>query len=256
MHIDFIREARKAEDDSLKKYIQVLRPTPGKQTRKLEGDLSQKSHIHSQKKVLDRRFNVISQRIKSFSSVNEDFGGKHIKFVSSSSEDESGDDISSGDDKRDENDLSSQCKISSQNRKSYDRVTSCPYPSATEEITRLGLKVEMDDHSLPADESKRSSGKKRKCVNQGANVCLPQKLPKTGKVELNKVGRDLLLPENYKKNDHVNLEKVGDLLLTDDTVEMFITTWKEACQELSVSQVCVFSLGMSFPISWYFTMSW
>nr|DAD23986.1 TPA_asm: hypothetical protein HUJ06_025449 [Nelumbo nucifera] len=238
MHISFIREARKAEDNALKKSIQAMKPMLHEQSSKGEGQFLQKSSILSQKKVLDRRFNSISQRIKSFSSAYEDFGAKHIKFISSSSDDESGDDSSSEDDDTDENDLNIQGKALSQNKKSYDKcVSSCPYPSATEEMTRLGLKSNVDGHASLTDESRKLTRKKRKFGNQSGNGSLPQKQPKRGKVELNEAESNLLLRENYGRKEDTNQDKVGDLRLGDDSMEMFITTWKEACQELTVAQV-------------------
>ncbi|XP_042515046.1 protein NO VEIN [Macadamia integrifolia] len=233
MYISFIREARKAEDVTLEKCIKELKSTPGKQIRKIKVDLPQNSVTLSQKKVFDRRFNAMTQRMKSFSSVNKDFHGKHVRFVSSSSEHENDDDTCTEDDE-DENDLSNQSTIS-RSRKCYDqRTSSCPYPSATEEMTRLGLKTEMDGESFAADESKRSAGRKRK---KHVSDPLPQKSPKRGKAKLDESELDFPIQESCSKKDLVIENKVDNHLLPDDAVRMFITTWKEACRELSVSQV-------------------
>ncbi|XP_043719749.1 protein NO VEIN isoform X2 [Telopea speciosissima] len=233
MHIISIREARKAEDATLTKFNKELKSTAGNQIRKVKVDIPQISVTHSQKKDFDKRFNAITQRMKSFSSVNKDFRGKHITFVSSSSEHESDDDNSTEDDE-DENNLSNQSSISRSGQCNDQRASRCPYPSATEEMTRLGLKAEMDGESFAADESKKSAGRKRK---QNVSNSLPQKPPKRGKAKLDESELELPIQESSSKKDLVIEDKVDNHLLPDDAVRMFITTWKEACRELSVSQV-------------------
>ena len=75
------------------------------------------------------RATSISQRIESISSAQKDYCGKHIRFVSSSSnDDENGDDPNNA-------------KSPSQNVASSDQVTSCLYPAKIEEMTWLRFVV-------------------------------------------------------------------------------------------------------------------
>ena len=75
------------------------------------------------------RATSISQHIESISSAQKDYHGKHIRFVSSSSnDDENGDD-------------SKNANLPSQNIASSDRVTSCRYPVEIEEMVWLRFVV-------------------------------------------------------------------------------------------------------------------
>ncbi|KAL6008258.1 hypothetical protein ACLOJK_033764 [Asimina triloba] len=198
LHITYIKEARQAENTALKKYLQGIKPMPDKQTRK--DDMQSLTHcdILSQKQKLDRRFDAISERFKSFSSGHERFRGKHIRFVSSSSEDESEDD---------EDEDSNIINSGGQNRNSShnisttgQRVSSCPYPSAAEEMIRLGLAAELDNHespgrgSLNCSENEKSLGKKRKCEKQSDKDSSLHKHPKRGSL----AKKDELLPQILK----------------------------------------------------------
>ncbi|KAJ4955822.1 hypothetical protein NE237_012605 [Protea cynaroides] len=250
MYLFSIREAKKAEAATIGNCVKMLQATVNKKIRSRK-----KVHspaIVSQKEVFDQQFKVISKRMKSrfkaisrrmksfssinkesFSSINKDFRGKHIILVSSSSDHDSDDDISSEDDEG-ENDLSNQSTIS-RSRQCHDQLTnSCPYPSASEEMARLGLKTEVGGESFGADDNKRSAERKRK---KHVSDSLPQKSPKRGKTMLDESDLDLPIQESCSKKDLVIKNKIDDHLLPDDEVRMFITTWKEACRELSVSQV-------------------
>ncbi|OVA05273.1 protein of unknown function DUF3883 [Macleaya cordata] len=265
LHITSIQDSRKAEESTLKNYVQGLEQKSSKQSRKGEEEFSKPPSIFSQKKVLDKRFTTIAQRIKSFSPIHADFGGKHIRFLSSSSEDEN-DDNDADNEVEGNNDkvLSSHCKISSQDRQSSDkRVTSCPYPSAAEEMTRLGLKVEMDESSpasgtLRFDASKKSSGKKRKKRYWNQSTEAPSsKFPKRYKAELSAVDGNLLQENDNKQShdskiqsgDNSSADEIADLSLTEDMMDTFITTWKDTCRVHSVTEVlrkklkAMFSLG-------------
>ncbi|XP_058085497.1 protein NO VEIN isoform X2 [Magnolia sinica] len=295
LHITCIREARKAENATLQNYIQASKLAADKQTKKNEQELLPRRGILSQKHVLDRRFSAISARVRSFSSGCENLSGKHIRFVSSSSEDESDDDVDSEDGNSNGNDSNGQHWNSSQNRKSSgQRVNSCPYPSAAEEMVRLGLTAEMDDHASPArgdlkcNEGKNPSGKKRKCEKQSGKLRSLHKYQKMDMVGMDHLrSKDEFLPGSCKikkkhedskeehglqslhllarehevhgkpgkklhgpnisasiEDDsqsqgaaHDDQEKLGDLILTSDTMEKFITTWKETCREYPVVEV-------------------
>lgn len=55
-----------------------------------------------------------------------------------------GDDVESSEDE-DETCLTGQSKNSSQKIKSYDRVSTCPYPYVNEEKTRIGITIEKEE---------------------------------------------------------------------------------------------------------------
>ncbi|KAI3666850.1 hypothetical protein L6452_41888 [Arctium lappa] len=123
MHIALIRQARPLENATLKKY-------------RLAADKHKKRPLFmSQKKQVDENFGNISECIKSFSSGHN----KHIRFISSSSGEDDDEDAIESDDNEDGTCLSSYSKNSSQSMKSSNRFSSCPYPFASEEMTRLGI---------------------------------------------------------------------------------------------------------------------
>ncbi|KAJ0093916.1 hypothetical protein Patl1_26033 [Pistacia atlantica] len=223
MHINFIREARRSEDVILKKYWEGSQPDHKRRKRRIFS-----SH---RKKQLDERFSAICERVKSFSSVHEDFG-KHIRFVSSGSEDEDSDDCSN----EGNNDVGCHFMPSSRVNSS-DQVGSCPYPSATEEIARLGLKGEMNHRifavgsSSRQDENIGSLSKKRKFGNQIGPMSAPAKLLKKKKVK-----QGALPVENDDDTKDVKVDE-AEISLSEDCMRMFITTWKEACRDYSVTEV-------------------
>ncbi|GFY81619.1 histidine kinase-, DNA gyrase B-, and HSP90-like ATPase family protein [Actinidia rufa] len=194
MHLSHIRQAKRSENSALK-ILDELRQKSDKRSKK-------RPLFTPQKKQLDDHFRSISQRVKSFSSLHGDFGGKHIKFGSSCSEDEDSDDYELVGNKNDV-DAKIECKLLSRNNNSCDRVSSCPYPSAAEEMSRLGLKGELDVNASVA-----SGG---------------------GSYNEN------LLTEDERK-EFIALSEAG-LLLPKSSMRMFVTTWKEACRENNVAEV-------------------
>lgn len=230
MHISAIWRAKNSENGILKKHKVTVKPKHDKECRK-------RALSSSQKKILDERFSAISERVENFSSVNEDFCGKHIRFGSLSSEDEQSDDCIYEDD----NDSASGSHInfSALSIKSSDRVSSCPYPSAAEEMKRLGLKDENCSAPSPAIGIQRrhyqSSGsvrKKRKYENLNCTTSAPPKLQKKDAV---KVG---VLPiENGHETKEFNYISGADFSVANDSLRMFVSTWKEVCQEHTVTEV-------------------
>ncbi|CAK9136537.1 unnamed protein product [Ilex paraguariensis] len=226
MHIALIKQARQSGNTVLQKCLEGLKTKPGKNRRK-------RPLFSSQKKQLDDHFSNVSERIKSFSSENEDFCGKHIKFISSSSDDD--DDSAHYENEDGTKDVQSDCKPLSQNINSSDQVSGCPYPSAAEEIMRLGLKSEMNGNSssvsgsLKNTESNGPSKRKRKSENISCTISAPHKLPKRDKVESD-------LSVDGKKMGRSNLNE-ADYILSNDSMRMFITTWKEACLENNVAEI-------------------
>ncbi|XP_047264039.1 uncharacterized protein LOC107865622 [Capsicum annuum] len=168
MHITFIQQARQFETSAMNKYMhtekkessKIIRKHPilSAQKKQLDKNFisassnsedassdddqdeteniksSEEPHIcmpfglKAEVEELDQNFISISERITSFSSANGKFCGKHIRFISSDSEDASSD----GD----------QDKTG--NIKSSERPSTCPYPSASEEMARLGLETEVN----------------------------------------------------------------------------------------------------------------
>lgn len=224
MHINFIREARRSQDVTLKKFLKELQPDHKRRKRPI--------YSSEKKKLLDERFSAICERVKFFSSINEDFGAKHIRFVSSSSEDEDSDDCTY----ECNNDLSNNVQLSSEIKRS-DRVSSCPYPSVTEEMKRLGLKGEINHQLTPVENSSRqdeyigSSKKKRKIENSGCTSSATAKL-----LRRNKAKRRALPIENSDQNQDDELNEAV-ISLSNQSMRMFITTWKEACKNHTMSEV-------------------
>jgi hypothetical protein len=237
MHISAIRNARNLESGTLQKSIERLKRESDKKYRK-------RPLFSSQKKQLDERFSTISQRIESFSSEKKDFCGKHTRFVSSSSDDENSDDCTSEEERIDS---ATGINLPSQNVKSSDRVSNCPYPSEIEEMTRLGLKAEMQGHPSPANGSPRynlmsgSSKKRRKSENLSSTMSASSGSSKKKRKSENLVELDVHPVDNSNETGVVKYMNGADLaVVSDDARRMFITTWKEACQENTVSEVCSF----------------
>lgn len=210
LHLAYLRDAKKAENFALSSFT---KENTLSSKREIEGrQPTQPPNLFSEKKVLDRRFGFISKRIKSFSSACDVFEGKHIKFDSSGEDDS-------------ESDSKSRCQSSPRaDCLSQQRVSSCPYPSTTEEIKRLGLKTETDvKTSYPSktkhDKSKKFSGRKRKYEAQNLN------------------GHSLcpLLQEDLERNE--TEKKKYDITLNIGMMQEFVTRWKEACRKHTVVEV-------------------
>lgn len=217
MHITHIRKAKRSETTVLDKCLEGVSRKAIKKNKK-------RPLFSSQKKQLDQHFNAIAKRVDSFSSTF----GKHIRFTSSSEED--GSDNCDGEDDKNQNDEHSRRKFSSRSVNSSDRVSRCPYPSATEEMNRLGLRSETDpspssaSDGLTCNEPIRPFKRNRKSENISGNAHGPYKVPdfSTG---------------CEKKGDSSKKNKV-DYSLPDESVRMFLMTWKEASREKSVAEVC------------------
>ncbi|KAM7485828.1 hypothetical protein LguiA_001837 [Lonicera macranthoides] len=144
---------------------------------------------------------------------------------------EDGSDNCDHDDDKIQNDAQSCSKFSSQGIDSSDRVSSCPYPSATEERTRLGLTHETDPSpscpcgSLICNEPIQPFKGEGTSENVSGNACVPCNVSKRSGVEPD---FSSVRKEKGQKNK---------LSLPDESVRMFCMTWKEACQESSVAEV-------------------
>ena len=228
----------------LGKHKEVVQPEKKKRNKR--------PLFSSLKKELDERFDSISQRVESFSSVEKRFRGKHIKFMSSSSEDEPSDDSSYEDDSDDVED-----RISPQAANTADRASGCPYPSATEEMTRLGLKSDTKVHPSSASGSQKhpkTSGavkRKRNPEESGTNsLPIPSKLRK-----INNEGLDILSAKDANRTkedssivkDDLTSTKRDEFFLTNDSLRLFVAIWKERCQGVCVGKVC----SKPFPLITY-----
>ncbi|XP_027348428.1 uncharacterized protein LOC113859987 [Abrus precatorius] len=223
MYISAIREARNLEQSTLEKCLKTL---------KMKNEKFRKCPIsYSQKKQLDERFNAITQRVESFSPVKKSFCGQHIRFISSSSEDEDSD--NSTDDENNNIVMGSWSNPSSQFAKSSERVSSCPYPSATEEMARLGVRGDMQGNSLRnlKKEFNEPPRKKRKSENVTSTKSAPSKLLKKNKFQV------VAAPKENGNTSKVSINMCEDLSITNESLQMFVTTWKEACSEYKVDEV-------------------
>lgn len=242
MHITFIREARKSEHETLKKCHGSLKQISDKK-------ISEQPIRSSQKKKLDERFSDISQRVKSFASTHNDFGNKHIRFVSSCSEEDGSDDHEHEGSEEDIGGCNNG-KFSSPNAKTCDRVSRCPYPSAIEEMTRLGLKGETAVNPSTSGNSVRSENpgpfkRKRKSSNLSCTISEYLKLPKRNKLE---PGSPSICNDNEKKEPN-NLPE-AEFFLPHDSMRMFISTWKEECREHTIGEVCSCSYPQVYFSDW------
>ncbi|KAJ8547079.1 hypothetical protein K7X08_010665 [Anisodus acutangulus] len=220
MYITFIQEARQFETSTVKKYIRTVKKQSSKNIRN-------RPLLSAEKKQLDEHFNAMCERVKLFSSAEKEFCGKHTRFLSSS-------EYESSDDDQDE----SAAQSPAGNIKSLDRPTTCPYPSASEEMMRLGLKGE-DDVGLPTangtdrcSKDIRQSKSKRKHDDVQSSMALPKKAPKRDVVtHRNKKGSKISQTWN-EESDGSNVSSHGD-----DSIKSFVNTWKEACRSNSVDEV-------------------
>ncbi|XP_026387919.1 uncharacterized protein LOC113283008 [Papaver somniferum] len=248
LHITSIQGSKRAEESTLMDYVQILEQKSNLQNSKAEAVIAKAPCIHSQKKELDKRFSTIAQRIKSFSPIQADLDGKHIRFLSSDSEAES--DENDADDEvgnKDEKSLTGNHGVSSQDRQSSGkRATTCPYPSASEEMTRLGLKIELDEPSPASGTSKcntnkKSMGKKRKGRYFNSGSTPPSSnFSKRSKLNLEGVDGNMFLQNDAKTeliNNSGSEDVNSDLMLNEKMMDTFITTWKDACQMHSVAEV-------------------
>lgn len=202
--------------------------------RKNDGKSSKKRPLFSaQKKEMNEHFNLFSQRLESFYSESTQFCGKHIRFLSSSSEDDDSE-ANQYEDNQDEKNGDGNCDLSLPNDRS-EHISSCPYPSATEERRRLGLQSEVESTSYTPGgdvrcdmDNKRSRGK-RKYENLSSSTLLPRNLRRKKKFDAD-----------------AKLKGSGDQSLMGhsfsiESLRTFMTTWKEACRDTDVDEVTFLS---------------
>ncbi|KAJ8760099.1 hypothetical protein K2173_010955 [Erythroxylum novogranatense] len=212
LYVSLIQEAKKSHDAFLKKY------------------LGKKSDATKKRKNLEERFYAIRECVDSGSPPVKSFCGKHIRFLSSSSEEEASDDSPSESKMRSNDNVSRSNCISH----SSDRVSSCPYPSEAEELSRLGLDGEVEigsQYSSASGSSKHKKNirpltKKRKFKDENCNAPSPSK---TCKIDGGKL--------KVCVNNTEEFFDTQDLLLPNNTMMSFITTWKHACTHHTPAEV-------------------
>ncbi|KNA20999.1 hypothetical protein SOVF_047330 isoform B [Spinacia oleracea] len=181
LHIGFLHKARNAQNHVLGKCMEAVKEKRDKPRKK-------RPLFSLQKEELDNRFSAISERVTSFASVNKEFRVQHIRFVSSSS-DEDEDMTDSSDSEKVGNDSlkSNQSQSSSVKRKNGDR----------------GLKSNQKSE-LPKKKRKLKTRSHGKAVEQGS----------------------FLLSRSTELEEEINSNNAD----ANDSIRMFITTWKEACR--------------------------
>ncbi|KAG0462014.1 hypothetical protein HPP92_020490 [Vanilla planifolia] len=223
-HVHLIREAVKAENTVIREKLNEVKSCRGK-TNVLEKKRKQRPlFISEEKQNLDNRFNYISKCFKSLASKFTDSGGNHVYFNSSdegNATQEEDDDNSDGEDSASNN----KYQNISHDKGYFPHVNSCPYPSKTEELMRLGLNTGKVDKAVPTttlavDSENRKPIRKKRKSESTSTVSLSSKYQK--KVE---------------KFDLDAKQQLGDLTLSNGDIEKFVTTWKAACQKLSVTEV-------------------
>lgn len=211
LHISFLRQARQTEVSAVK----LLGNKSGSGHSNQEKYSSKNINFHTHKQALDKRFNSLTNRIKQLPGIN-----KHIHF--DSTDDETEGDTSSEDDKFYDNESKNGRPVL--DKKDVDpRVNSCPYPSKTEEMERLGLISETNKKPALESSKARGSGKK-------GNLREKRKFEENGTPS-----SSCKQPKKQKKlQKH---EASPNCFLSIGKLENFITTWKETCREHPVQQV-------------------
>lgn len=212
LYVNLLKQAKQSEDTVVEKCYEKMRTISSKRSKK-------RPLFSAEKKQMDENFISISERIKSLTSGTTQFCGKHTRFMSSSSED----DDSESSEYEDNQDQKNTGNNSSLPDGRSERFSSCPYPSATEEIRRLGLRSELGSPGTPdggvqCNADKEHSRKKRRYENTSSSNPLPRKLSKKDKCTA-----DL-------KHKGSGDEGTGGNSLTIESLKVFVTTWKDACR--------------------------
>lgn len=189
---------------------------------------------------LDENFISMSERITSFSSANGEFCGKHTRFISSDSEDPN------SDGNQDE----------TGNIKKSERPSICPYPSTSEEVMLLGLEYSKDIRQSEStfltllDKIKREikqSKRKRKLDDIQSPMASNKEIVKRKVVQTKPFTR-----RKGTKNSHLgNQDSNGssDFPQGNDSIKMFVNTWKEACRTNDVDEVSIMQFLLFFRSS-------
>lgn len=238
LYANLLKQAKQSEDGVLEKCYEKMRTISSKRSKK-------RPLFSAQKKEMDEKFISISQRIKSLTSnnINTQFCGKHTRFISSSSEDDGSESSEYEDDQKNAGN-SMPLPIGRS-----EHVSSCPYPSATEEIRRLGLKSEFGSVCTPDGSVQRNidnelSRKKRRYENMSSSTPLPRKLSKKDKFTA-----DL-------KHKGTGDDGIGGQSLSIESLKMFVATWKDACRGNNADEVVTYYLHFRHGFGWLIRASY
>ncbi|XP_055813894.1 protein NO VEIN-like isoform X2 [Solanum dulcamara] len=224
LHIGFIKQARRFEISPVNKYLRTVKKESSKKIRK--------TLLPVQKQQFDEHFSTMCKLIKSFSSAEAELCGKHNGVIS-------GSEYENSDDDQDESAAHSQSKFPVGNSKSSDRTTTCPYPSASEEIMRLGLKteVEVSPHTASGSDKKSKdigeSNRKRKHDGVQSSLALPKRYMIQSKLFTRRKKKEKKVDKMWNQDSDVS----NDFSHGDDSIKMFVNTWKEACRTNNVDEV-------------------
>ncbi|URD80461.1 hypothetical protein MUK42_02482, partial [Musa troglodytarum] len=127
------RKAKKAEKATISKHFDEHKHS-APQNRKR--DPSQPPNMRLRKQVLEKRLGLLSKRIQTFSSHDDDSFKKDKGFMCQNQ--------------------------SSHDRDNGKRVSRCPYPSTTEEMVRLGLRPETTKKSTVRSRVTRKGSLKKR----------------------------------------------------------------------------------------------
>ncbi|KAK6161744.1 hypothetical protein DH2020_005125 [Rehmannia glutinosa] len=153
----------------------------------------------------------MTKRLFSFAQKNED------------SEDNEYDDIQEG------KNMGGSCSFSLPNVTS-DHVSRCSYPSAAEEMIRLGLKSKDDcmPYTPIADLSCSANNEHSQRKRKWENTCSSSLPAKPNKRDNS---------NTYQKHMGSSNQKINDYSLINESLRIFVITWKEACQRTATDEV-------------------
>ncbi|XP_010475621.1 PREDICTED: uncharacterized protein LOC104755009 isoform X2 [Camelina sativa] len=146
---------------------------------------------------LHQKYRILSPKKQ---EQDKDYCGKHTSFDSLSSEDD---------------DNAEEINVNS-----YERFSTCPYPSVAEEIKRLG-----------------SSSKKRKAESRIREKSDFHKLLRRDPSELRRGHAKQEIPKLADDSDAKQLFSLSeaDFTQSEGALRLFVSTWKDTCKELSMS---------------------
>ncbi|KFK43145.1 hypothetical protein AALP_AA1G085600 [Arabis alpina] len=181
-------------------FIQDAKRQEGETLKTLLTELHQKYHILSSKKPRQDKSLIVSEHDDLLALHHKDYCGKHTRFNSSSSDDNDDDE--------------------GEYVNSSDHFSSCPYPSIAEGMQRLP-----------------GSNKKRKAESRNREKYNPSEMLRRVP---SKLRRGHVKQETPNLGDGSDAKQVfsvneADFTLSEGALRLFISTWKDACKELSMS---------------------
>ncbi|XP_033128563.1 protein NO VEIN-LIKE [Brassica rapa] len=197
---------------SLRMYVSFIQDAKRQERETLETlltGLHQKHHNVSSKKQLRDKSPTVSEDSDVAALHRKDYCGKHTRYDSSSSDD----------------DDSGDYEVKYVN--SSDHVSSCPYPSVAEEVKKLGR----------SKKKRKAETKKRKAETRSHEKSdLSKQLRRSpSKLRRGHVKQEIPEPADDSDTKQVFSFNEADFTLSEGALRLFISTWKDACKELSMS---------------------